>query len=212
MKNIITLILFAIATTANTQTIVQDSSWMTNSAGIFTVHRLQTYDNGNTTLTSTKVGDTTAVVQGAINVYRSAAASMASDAILLSANGAKIREIIRQDELLKTQIGNSALNAIAAQIDTTQNSAKKYFTQSGWTLRDGSTTTAIVFSFATATGNFRYKLGTETIKLAYCLGNTLRILNYLGSGRPLDFYRTPSGAWVTIDLQQRLVPPAAALR
>ena len=212
MKYIIFFLLFAAAATTSAQTIVQDSSWLTNTGGIFFANRFQLYDNGNSTTTVTKVGDTTAVITGAQSVYQSQGATMASDAIILSANGAKIREIIRQDELLKTQIGKSAINAIAAQIDTTQNSAKKYFTQSGWTLRDGSTTTAVVFSFAPTTGNLRYKLGAETLKFAYCLGNTLRILNYQGSGRALDFYRTPSGTWVTIDLQQRLIPPVAALR
>jgi hypothetical protein len=214
MKNIIAKLiffLFAFITTANAQTIVQDSSWLTQSSGVFFANRLQTYDNGNSILTTTKVGDTTAVVQGAINVYRSQASTMASDAILLSSNGAKIREIIRQDNLLQTQVGKSALNQIALQVDTSTVDGK-YFTASGWTLRDGSTTTAIVFSFASATGNFRYKLGAETIKLSYCLGNTLRLVNYLGTGRALDFYRTPSGVWVTIDLQQRLIPPATALR
>jgi hypothetical protein len=150
MRYITLLLLFAAATTT-AQTIVQDSSWLTNTGGIFFANRYQLYDNGNSTTTVTKVGDTTAVITGAQSLYQSQGATMASDAIILSANGAKIREIVRQDELLKTQIGKSALNAIAAQIDTTQNSAKKYFTQSGWTLRDGSTTTAIVFSFAPAT-------------------------------------------------------------
>jgi hypothetical protein len=209
MKNTIIVFLFAFITTAQAQTIVQDSSWLTQTSGIYFANRLQTYDNGNSVLSVTKVGDTTAVVQGAINVYRSQASTMASDAILLSGNGAKIREIIRQDGLLQTQVGKSALNQIALQVDTSTVTGK-YFTASGWTIKDGAAAAQnIVFSFSAATGAFRYKIGSETVRLAYCLGNVIRLANYGTTGRALDFYRAPGGRWVTIDLQQQIIPPAA---
>lgn len=211
MKNIIILILFCV-TSLNAQTIVQDSSWLTQTSGIYFANRLQTYDNGNSVLTSTKVGDTTAVVQGAINVYRSAASTMASDAILLSGNGAKIREIIRQDGLLQTQVGKSALNQIAVQVDTSTLTGK-YFTASGWTIKDGAAAAQnIVFSFNPTTNAFRYKIGSETVRLSYCLGNVIRLVNYGTTGRALDFYRAPGGRWVTIDLQQQLIPPPAIIQ
>jgi hypothetical protein len=209
MKNTIIVFLFAFITTANAQTIVQDSSWLTQSSGVFFANRLQTYDNGNSILTTTKVGDTTAVVQGAINVYRSQASTMASDAILLSSNGAKIREIIRQDALLQTQVGKSALNQIAVQVETSTVEGK-YFTASGWTIKDGTEAAKnIVFSFNPTTNAFRYKIGSETLRTSYCLGNVIRLVNYGTTGRALDFYRAPNGRWVTIDLQQQLIPPPA---
>ena len=212
MKNIITFILFAFITNAQAQTVVQDSSWLTINSGMYFANRLQTYDNGNSTLTTTKVGDTTAVISGAINVYRSAASSMASDAILLSANGAKIREIIRQDNLLQAQIGKSALNQIAMQVDTSTVSGK-YFTASGWTIKDGTEAAKnIVFSFNPTTNAFRYKIGSETVRLSYCLGSVIRLVNYGTTGRALDFYRAPGGRWVTIDLQQQLIPPPAIIQ
>jgi hypothetical protein len=214
MKNIIAklILFFFCATSLNAQTIVQDSSWLTQTSGIYFANRLQTYDNGNSVLSVTKVGDTTAVVQGAINVYRSQAATMASDAILLSGNGAKIREIIRQDGLLQTQVGKSALNQIALQVDTSTVDGK-YFTASGWTIKDGATAAQnIVFSFSATTGAFRYKIGSETVRLAYCLGNVIRLANYGTTGRALDFYRAPNGRWVTIDLQQQLIPPPAIIQ
>jgi hypothetical protein len=208
MKNTIIIFLLCV-TSMSAQTIVQDSSWLTQTSGIFYANRLQTYDNGNSVMTSTKVGDTTAVVQGAINVYKSAASTMASDAILLSGNGAKIREIIRQDGLLQTQVGISALNQIAVQVDTSTVSGK-YFTASGWTIKDGAAAAQnIVFSFNPSTGAFRYKIGSETVRLSYCLGNVIRLVNYGTTGRALDFYRAPGGRWVTIDLQQQLIPPPA---
>ncbi|MGI9158995.1 MAG: hypothetical protein ACR2K1_04505, partial [Saprospiraceae bacterium] len=108
----------------------------------------------------------------------------------------------------------SALNDIAIETDTAAGANNRYFTITGWTLRDNTvstpTVTNIVFSFGT-TGAFRYKLGSETIKLAYCLGNVIRIQNYKNQGYPLDFYKTPSGRWATIDLQQILIPPAAVV-
>jgi hypothetical protein len=210
MKNIV--VLFLCATSLNAQTIVQDSSWLTQTSGIYFANRLQTYDNGNSVLSVTKVGDTTAVVQGAINVYRSQAVTMASDAILLSGNGAKIREIIRQDGLLQTQVGKSALNQIAMQVDTSTVTGK-YFTASGWTIKDGAAAAQnIVFSFSATTGAFRYKIGSETVRLSYCLGNVIRLANYGTTGRALDFYRAPNGRWVTIDLQQQLIPPPAIIQ
>jgi len=212
MKNTIIVFLFAFITTAQAQTIVQDSSWLTITSGVFYANRLQTYDNGNSVLSVTKVGDTTAVVQGAINVYRSAASTMASDAILLSSNGAKIREIIRQDGLLQTQVGKSALNQIALQVDTSTVTGK-YFTASGWTIKDGADAAkTIVFSFNPTTNAFRYKIGSETLRLSYCLGNVIRLVNYGTTGRALDFYRAPNGRWVTIDLQQQLIPPPAIIQ
>lgn len=215
MKNIIVkliLFFFAFITTAQAQTIVQDSSWLTQTSGIYFANRLQAYDNGNSVLSVTKVGDTTAVVQGAINVYRSQASTMASDAILLSGNGAKIREIIRQDGLLQTQVGKSALNQIALQVDTSTVDGK-YFTASGWTIKDGAAAAQnIVFSFNSTTGAFRYKIGSETVRLAYCLGNVIRLANYGTTGRALDLYRAPNGRWVTIDLQQQLIPPPAIIQ
>jgi len=211
MKNIIIIFLLCL-TSAQAQTVIQDSSWLTQTSGIFYANRLQTYDNGNTTLTSTKVGDTTAVVQGAINVYRSQASTMASDAILLSSNGAKIREIIRQDGLLQTQVGKSALNQIAVQVDTSTVTGK-YFTASGWTIKDGAAAAQnIVFSFNPTTNAFRYKIGSETLRLSYCMGNVIRLVNYGTTGRFLDFYRAPNGRWVTIDLQQQLIPPPAIIQ
>jgi hypothetical protein len=211
MKNIIIFFLLCV-TSLNAQTIVQDSSWLTQTSGIYFANRLQTYDNGNSVLTSTKVGDTTAVVQGAINVYRSQAATMASDAILLSGNGTKIREIIRQDGLLQTQVGKSALNQIAVQVDTSTVDGK-YFTLAGWTIKDGAAAAQnIVFSFNPTTNAFRYKIGSETLRLSYCLGNVIRLVNYGTTGRALDFYRAPNGRWVTIDLQQQLIPPPAIIQ
>jgi hypothetical protein len=62
MKNTIIVFLFAFITTAQAQTIIQDSSWLTQTSGIYFANRLQTYDNGNSALTTTKVGDTTAVI------------------------------------------------------------------------------------------------------------------------------------------------------
>jgi hypothetical protein len=212
MKNTIIVFLFAFITTAQAQTIVQDSSWLTLNSGIYFANRLQTYDNGNSVLSTTKVGDTTAVVQGAINVYKSAASTMASDAILLSSNSAKIREIIRQDGLLQTQVGKSALNQIAVQVDTSTVTGK-YFTASGWTIKDGADAAkTIVFSFNPTTNAFRYKIGSETIRLSYCLGNVIRLVNYGTTGRALDFYRAPNGRWVTIDLQQQIIPPPAIIQ
>lgn len=212
MKNIITFILFAFITNTQAQTVVQDSSWLTINSGMYFANRLQTYDNGNSTLSTTKVGDTTAVISGAINVYRSAASSMASDAILLSANGAKIREIIRQDNVLQAQIGKSALNQIAMQVDTSTVSGK-YFTASGWTIKDGADAAKnIVFSFNPTTNAFRYKIGSETVRLSYCLGSVIRLVNYGTTGRALDFYRAPGGRWVTIDLQQQLIPPPSIIQ
>jgi hypothetical protein len=211
MKNIIAklILFFFCVTSLNAQTIIQDSSWLTQTSGAFYANRLQTYDNGNSVLSVTKVGDTTAVIFGAINVYKSAASTMASDAILLSGNGAKIREIIRQDNLLQTQVGKSALNQIAVQVDTSTVTGK-YFTASGWTIKDGADAAKnIVFSFNPTTNAFRYKIGSETIRLSYCLGNVIRLVNYGTTGRALDFYRAPGGRWVTIDLQQQLIPPPA---
>lgn len=205
MKKTIFLLIFPAFCTA--QTIVQDSSWLTNTSGTFYANRYQLFDNGNSITTVTKIGDTTAVVDGARGVYINSAATMASDANIVMSNVVKIKEIIRQDAALQTTIGKSALNSIALQTDTTGTN----FTSSGWQLRDNTsstpTFTSITFSF-NAQGAFRYKLGTETIKQAFCLGNVVRIVNYKGQGYALDFYKRPNGTWATIDLQQILIPPS----
>jgi hypothetical protein len=212
MKKILFLILFPAICSA--QTLIADSTWLTNSSGIFFANRYQLYDNGNSTTTVTRVGDTTAVVSGAENVYRNTAASMSGDANVVMSNPAKVREIVRQDAEMQRTLNRSALNDIAIEVDTASGANNRYFTIAGWTLRDNAvatpTVTNIVFSFGT-TGAFRYKLGTETIKLAYCLGNVVRILNYKGQGYALDFYKTPSGRWATIDLQQILIPPTTVV-
>jgi hypothetical protein len=212
MKKILFLILFPAICSA--QTLIADSTWLTNSSGIFFANRYQLYDNGNSTTTVTRVGDTTAVVSGAENVYRNTAASMSGDANVVMSNPAKIREIIRQDAEMQRTLNRSALNDIAIEADTAAGANNRYFTVTGWTLRDNAvstpTVTPIVFSFGN-TGAFRYKLGTETIKLAYCLGNVIRIQNYKNQGYPLDFYKTPSGRWATIDLQQILIPPTTVV-
>lgn len=208
--NIKTLTIAAIiffATRISAQTIVVDSSWLTNNNGIFYANRFQLYDNGNSTTSVTKVGDTTAVANGAKNIYMNTAVSLAADANISMGNAAKIKEIVRQDAALQTTIGKSTLNSIALQTDTTGTN----FTSSGWQLRDNTsstpTFTPITFSF-NAQGAFRYKLGTETIKQAFCLGNVVRIVNYKGQGYALDFYKRPNGTWATIDLQQILIPPS----
>jgi hypothetical protein len=213
MKKILLFFIFFPAL-CSAQTIVQDSTWLTNQSGIFYANRFQLYDNGNSTTTVTRVGDTTAVVSGAENVYRNTAASMCGDANVVMSNPAKIREIVRQDAEMQRTLNRSALNDIAIEVDTAAGANNRYFTITGWTLRDNAvatpTVTPIVFSFG-STNAFRYKLGTETIKLAYCLGNVVRILNYKGQGYALDFYKQPSGRWATIDLQQILIPPAAVV-
>jgi hypothetical protein len=211
MKKILLFVIFLPAF-CSAQTLIADSTWLTNQSGIFFANRYQLYDNGNSTTTVTRVGDTTAVVSGAENVYRNTAASMAGDANVVMSNPSKIREIVRQDAEMQRTLGRSALNEIAIKADTVSGANNRYFTATGWMLRDNTsstpTTTAIVFTFG-STGAFRYKLGTETIKLAYCLGNVLRIQNYKGQGYALDFYKTASGQWATIDLQQILIPVTA---
>lgn len=68
---------------------------------------------------------------------------------------------------------------------------------SGWTITANDVETDIAFSITAAT-QLRYQVTGFPQRNAFVVANTMRLVNYLDSGKNIDIFKMPGGNWVDI--------------
>ena len=206
MKKVFLFISFALIwASAIAQFTPIDSTWNSNVNGVFFENRLIRYETGNSTLTANRIGDTLQVVSGQVSMIQEKAASIAADMEVVSKSPDQTTELIRISNATKLKMKRAPVDEIVA-------AKRGYFVDSIFSIRDGSVTRKVVFSF-TAQNVFRYKIDTFAIRQATCLGNILRLQNYLNTGKSLDLYLFKNARWYsstrTVQLYTKGVGPGA---
>ena len=188
MKNAIISILLLTFFSAHAQQVVSlDSSWVVNSGGIFFEHRLIEFLNGESTLTKKRLGDTLQVVNSYKDNFIQQSSSWATDIEWTSSFKGKVTELIRQDAALTTTLGKSPVKAILV--------SNKILADSSFRIKESGKPAKVINFTISAQQVLRYNIDTFAQRTAVCLGNTLRLNNYLNSGQPLDLYKFKDGRW-----------------
>lgn len=191
MKQIFSLFFALIAFQSTSQTVIEkDSSYMELIGGVYYQTREVVYPSGDMLTTRTRVGTLTDAVNLSVAKYTQQAEQMASVARTASFYKARITEIIREGNAARALHG-------ASPLDTLQARNVAPLLVPGWTIKDGATVTAIVFS-VTAGGQFRYKLGADANKNAVLLGSIIRLRNYSTTGEDVDLYIGDNGNYAYI--------------
>lgn len=167
--------------------ITKDSTWVTNSAGAFFENHEVLYSNGESTRTTTLLGDTAQVVSKYIDDLSRRTDAMANDVQITSDFARQVKEIVRQDAPIATLLGISPLKRMLAPVDTA-------LVDSTYRIRIGNATKNFKFSL-TAQGVLRYKVDTFPTRTANYLGRVIRLNNWLESGDALDLYQFSNNRW-----------------
>lgn len=175
------------ATMLGAQSPTIDSSWTVNVGGVFFTDRLVQYANGSSTLTRTRLGDTTQLINTTVDQFKRISDSWATDVEYTSSFPGKIREFVRQDQAMLASLGRSPIKSIVAAGD-------RVSVDSTYKIKSNGSAKTIRFS-VTAAGVLRYKIDTFTIRTVSLLGGAMRLNNYLNTGASVDLYRFQDGRW-----------------
>ena len=193
MKHIIFFLFTTLSVVATAQEATKDSSVIISKNGLFFNVRYQEFANGESSVVTTLLGDTSAVIGKNSEEIRNKTSSWASDIEYTSSIPQKINEMIRKEEALKTIVGKSALDALRTETFSWPDSTYKMKTTSG--------TFTLKFSTPTVNGVkiLRYKLDTFAVRQADYLGKAIRFRNFQNTGRNLYMVQFPSGRWFNSD-------------
>ena len=115
MKHIIFFLFTTLSVVATAQEATKDSSVIISKNGLFFTVRYQEFANGESSVVTTLLGDTSAIIGKNSEEIRNKTSSWASDIEYTSSIPQKINEMIRKEEALKTIVGKSALDALRTE-------------------------------------------------------------------------------------------------
>jgi hypothetical protein len=79
----------------------------------------------------------------------------------------------------------------------------------GWTVTEGGAVSDVEFTL-TAGAQLRYELSGQAIRNAFILSNTMRLVNWKGTGLNMDVFKAPGGNWFSIDGRVKIKFPGNA--
>lgn len=184
-------ILFLCPLFANAQRAVTlDTSYQINAAGKFFSVRQVEYTTGESSITKNLIGDTATIYKNYMLAFLRRGEQMANDARAASRFDKDITDIINQNDLAASITGKNILDTLVKQFSGP-------LLLSGWQITDGINTTDISFQ-VNGNGKLRYTIAGQT-KTAVLINNTMRLLNYLNTGQPIDVFKSAGGNWFAID-------------
>lgn len=203
MKKLAFIFLFIPVFAIAQRSLVIDSIWITNSGGVFFENHINVYDNGETDGGySRRLGDTTTLVSTFSTKIEGRADGLATDALIVSGNGSKIKELIRQGGAIAALVGINPLQAI-------QNKYAPMLTDTAWQIKYYSNSYPLVFTLNQA-GTLRYKIDTFQTRNATVMGKVIRLKNFQFTGNSLDLYYEKAFRYISIDQAVLLKPEGAA--
>lgn len=195
MKQIIFLIILIpaiLSAQTATKTVVSDSSWLTNTSGVFYRAQLIQYSTGEKVLTESPIGDTSTTYTKFRADLEAISNRFASDIEKVASYKQQVAELIRFGKELPALIGRSPYDSLRNGTD---------LLNSGWKV-DG---VAISFRVNNA-GNFQWKYDTlaDWSQAAY-LGGIIRLNGF--NGYTTDFYKRSNNRWITADNRYAIRKP-----
>lgn len=177
---------------AQTRDLVADSTWITNEAGKFFENHIQIFSDGSQENGWKRlIGDTAKVVARYTSRIEQAAEQIANDAAVVAEFPSKVKELIRQGQAIKAQIGASPLDSIQAKY-------ARVLTDSAYQIKFLGAQHSIEFT-VNAQGVLRYRLDTLQAKQAILLGRVLRLNNFNGGTDDLVLYQYRDFYYINID-------------
>lgn len=184
-------VLFFAAGAAYGQGIVtKDSSYQIVENGMFYTVRQIEYSNGEATTDKRLDGDTVTVYENAYNRFRQEGVRMANDANEVRKFDTYISRMLSERDFLLAATGRDITDSLAAAYGVP-------LLITGWTIDDGGGELDITFSI-TNNGRLRYQIAGFSIRNAFILSNTMRLMNFKDGGR-LDLYKARGGNWFSVD-------------
>jgi hypothetical protein len=190
MKHILFLCAFLSAQIAIGQVVTLDTTYITNTAGkYYKVHRV-VYDNGAYAEDAQLAGDSLKLYQQGKGYISNLAATFASDINSTWNYSQRITAIFRESDRIQSLTGRNPVDSLRADNEA--------LWLGSWNVR-GDTQQVIVISKA-ATGAYRWRIGTGTLRVAQPIANTvIRLNNYPASGRSTDFFRIAGDRYIQAD-------------
>ena len=185
MKYILFLFIFSASLSA--QEITKDTSWLTNTAGIFyNVARVE-YDNGAYSESSTVVGDTLAVLSLYANKISSEANAFASAAVVAMRAQAATAQLAKLDTVMTAKLLRSPISSI-------MDSYEREFLQGSWEILYNGTTTAVTFPRLSTNKRIRLLPAGGSARTMLIFGNMLRLVAYPVAGNN-TLFKVKEGRW-----------------
>lgn len=203
MKHTFIILLSFIFATANAQSVVLDTTYITNSAGrYYKLHRV-VYDNGAYSEDAQLAGDSLQLYQNGRNYIADLASQFAGTIENTWNYSRRITAMFRESDRIYVMTGRNPIDSLRAQNESNWLGT--------WWLR-GDTSLTITISKA-ANGSFRWRVGTGTLRACQPIANRhIRLNNYLGTGKSIDLFSVSGDRYMRADGSLWLVRPPAAQR
>ena len=203
MKHILSIFIAFFAFQLSAQMVVIDTTYISNTSGkYYKVHRI-VYDNGAYTEDAQLAGDSLQLYQNGKNFIADRASMFAGTIASTYDFSQRITAIFRESDRIQSLTGRNPVDSLRAD-----NEALWLGT---WNVR-GDTQQVVVIS-KTATGAYRWRIGTGTLRVAQPIANTvIRLNNYPVSGRSTDFFRIAGDRYIQADGKRWLIKQQPANR
>ena len=196
MKHILSIFIAFFAFQLSAQMVVIDTTYISNAAGkYYKVHRV-VYDNGAYTEDAQLAGDSLQLYQNGKNFIADRASMFAGTIATTYDFSQRITAIFRESDRIQSLTGRNPVDSLRADNEA--------LWLGSWNVR-GDTQQVIVISKA-ATGAYRWRIGTGTLRVAQPIANTvIRLNNYPASGRSTDFFRIAGDRYIQADGKRWLI-------
>ena len=196
MKHILSIFIAFFAVQLSAQMVVIDTTYISNTAGkYYKVHRI-VYDNGAYTEDAQLAGDSLQLYQNGKNFIADRASMFAGTIATTYDFSQRITAIFRESDRIQSLTGRNPVDSLRSDNES--------LWLGSWNVR-GDTQQVIVISKA-ATGAYRWRIGTGTLRVAQPIANTvIRLNNYPTSGRSTDFFRIAGDRYIQADGKRWLI-------
>jgi hypothetical protein len=203
MKHILSIFIAFFAVQLSAQMVVIDTTYISNTAGkYYKVHRV-VYDNGAYTEDAQLAGDSLQLYQNGKNFIADRASMFAGTIASTYDFSQRITAIFRESDRIQSLTGRNPVDSLRSDNES--------LWLGTWNMR-GDTQQTIVIS-KIATGAYRWRIGTQTARVAQPIANTvIRLNNYPVSGRSTDFFRIAGDRYIQADGKRWLIKQQPANR
>ena len=180
-----------------------DTTYITNVLGqYYKVHRV-VYSTGAYAEDAQLAGDSLKLYQQGKGYISNLAATFASDINSTWNYSQRITAIFRESDRIQSLTGRNPVDSLRSDNES--------LWLGTWNMR-GDTQQTIVIS-KIATGAYRWRIGTGTLRVAQPIANTvIRLNNYPVSGRSTDFFRIAGDRYIQADGKRWLIKQQPANR
>lgn len=197
MKHTIIILLSFICASISAQTVILDTTYVSNNAAKFyKVHRV-VYDNGAYSEDAQLAGDSLQLYENGRNFIADLASQFAGTIANTYNYSQRITAMFRESDRIQALTGRNPVDSLRAD-----NEALWLGT---WNVR-GDTSQAITISKNATTGAYRWRIGTSAFRTAQPIANTvIRLNGYPVSGTFTDFFRISGDRYIQADGKRWLI-------